>query len=275
MRKMVVIFLLFVSLLSLSVLPRRVGASSVGYEHCFGDVYEVFVQYFPVVPCDSAYPTTSEEFPIRFYIVQKDWWLDPIAFYHVVPVSWKIDVFFRDDTTGINNWMVWQRWLPVSMTQCGMVVSWSLSVGASGIGIGASVKALGAWSIETDYSNYSSAYNGKVYRHLSGLKWTYNSNYWWFGEVVAEGAGVIGIPNDLALKHLHDHVEFLVLVSLEWKVMGAGGELETRFVSCLLGDDNPSAYDCWLTVEQGRVDFSLTPVIYWHGSRCGTTVRRM
>jgi len=93
----------------------------VGYERYQDDKCEIYLEYFPIFPTDSRYPTASEEFVIKFYVWQKDWWEYLVC--HLVPWGFTIEVFFRDDTCENNNWITWKRWYPISMSQHGLKVS--------------------------------------------------------------------------------------------------------------------------------------------------------
>jgi len=100
---------------------RPAYGTSVGYERYQDDKCEIYLEYFPIFPTDSRYPTASEEFVIKFYVWQKDWWEYLVC--HLVPWGFTIEVFFRDDTCENNNWITWKRWYPISMSQHGLKVS--------------------------------------------------------------------------------------------------------------------------------------------------------
>jgi len=110
---------------------------------------------------------------------------------------------------------------------------------------------------------------GKKYRRIGFLDIIYNSNHFW-GCTYAEGAGSIGIPNDLAAAHLGHHIEILVEVTVWWANWAIVPYEIHYTVGFILGDDNPSMTDCWLTVQQGDTTFlETTPTTYPRGGGGG------
>ncbi|MGB9684332.1 MAG: hypothetical protein ACPL1Z_05320 [Candidatus Bathyarchaeales archaeon] len=94
-------------------------------------------------------------------------------------------------------------------------MSWSLGVGYEGLSIGASITAPPIHAISTNYTKFPTTYNGESYMFLSSLHVTYSSNPLW-GSTYAEGAGSIGIPNDLAKFHSGHHIQILIVFVLFW-----------------------------------------------------------
>ncbi|MEM2971919.1 MAG: hypothetical protein QW270_05800, partial [Candidatus Bathyarchaeia archaeon] len=216
--------LMLVMVLLVFPMVRSVQAVSCGYERYKDDNCEIYLEYFPIVPADLFYPAASEEFPIKFYISQNDLgFLDPLYYCHVVPEYWSIDVYFRDDTCGENDGVTWKRWYPTSPAHNKLPISWSLGVSGYYLSLGVTVTLSDTKEFLTDYSQFEIDYNGKTFRRVGFLKLTYNSNWYWFGSVSVDGAGSIGIPNDLAQSHLGHHVEILVRVTVSWKI-AAGWE---------------------------------------------------
>ncbi|MEM3789018.1 MAG: hypothetical protein QXN95_04030 [Candidatus Bathyarchaeia archaeon] len=215
------------------------------------DKCEIYLEYFPVVPTDPKYPTASEEFPIKFYIRQKDWYEYLVC--HLVPWGWTIRVCFRDDC-GQNGWVEWKRWYPISMSQSGLTVTWTLGVGSEYLSLSASVQAPPIKECVVNYSKVEVEYNGEKYMRVGFLDVYYDSNNLW-GSTYAEGAGSIGIPNDLAQAHIGHHITILVQVTVWWANWAIVPYEEHYTVNFILGDDNPSTTDCWLTVEQGHTNF--------------------
>lgn len=245
----------------------RLHAASVGYELYQDDKCEIYIEYFPIFPTDSSYATASEEFAFKFYIRQEDWWENVVC--HLVPWGWTIDIYFRDDTCGDNNWTIWKRWYPISMSQQGLKINWALSGGYGPLSVGASVQVPDTVDFLTNYTKFEIDYNGKSYMRVGFLDAMYNSNHFW-GTTYAEGGGSIGIPNDLAAAHIDHHIEVLVRITVWW-VNFVGVPYETHYsVDFILGDDNPPMTDCWLEVKQGNTDFFETNPVYRRGRGGGS-----
>jgi len=235
---------------------RSAYAVSCGYERYQDDTCEVYLEYYPIVPFDPSYPTASEEFPIKFYFSQKNWWeFDPLTlWHHIVPRAWSISVFYRDDC-GDSDYVTWKRWYPTSTSQNGWEISWRLSGTHEGLTVGAILTAPDSVQWATNYTKYYK----DGYLHVGGLGEEFASNTLW-GDTYVEGAGSLGIPNDLAQSHEGHHVIFWVHVRLAWvKLDWLGIPEAIRYLDLdfYLGDDDPSDTDCWLTVEQGNTGFSL------------------
>lgn len=264
MKKIALLTLALLLIIPMFSQIRSAYAVSCGYERYVDDHSEVYVEYFPLFPYDPNYPTASEEFPIKFYINQ-DAYTENIGFTRVVPWNWYFHVFFRDDTTGDNNWIsTWKRWYPTSVEQSGAKVSWSISFGIKYLGLSATVTLPTVRKINRNYDNFDWEHGGKVYNHLSYLQVAYQQSPG-IGDTYVEGAGSIGIPNDLAMLRDGHHVQILVLATLDWMVwtLTPIGWLPTGCrrtnVYFVLGDDIPATTDCWLNVQQGDTAFSYVP----------------
>ena len=262
--------LLFALLLIAPILCqiRTAHATSCGYERYKDNKSEVYVEYFPIVPYDTNYPTASEEFPIKFYVFQNHWY-ENFGLTHPVPAGFTVDVGFRDDTTNDSGWPTWKRWYPLSMEQYGTKVSWTLGGSYGPLTVATTVKGENMFAPDTDYSKYEMVYNGETYVHMGTLKIYYNSNNLW-GSATTEGAGSIGIPNDLAVNHDGHHVKILVRVHVYWINYALWPYQEDYEVNFVLGDDIPSDTDCWLTVQRGDATFSVIPNSGGGGGGCPT-----
>lgn len=235
---------------------RSVYAASSGYERHQDDKCEVYLEYFPTVPYDINCPTASEEFPIKFYVYQDDWYQD--VYKHFVSSGFMIEVAFRDDTTEDSNWVEWKRWYPISMDQYGHDITWSLAGDYGPLSVRATVTGPDLDDVLTDYTKYEVVFNDETYIHVGTLDVYYPSNNLW-GSTYAEGGGSIGIPNDLALTHEGNHIKILVKVTLYWINYAIWPDGHMKELFFILGDDDPATTDCWLTVEQGSTEFTGNP----------------
>jgi len=250
MKKTALLLLALLVITTIAFQTNPVSAVSSGYERYVDDECEVYVEYFPIVPFDPTYPTASEEFAIKFYVSQKDWW-EPILV-HVWPSAFSVSVYFRDDTCGDINYVTWKRWYPVSVEQRGWKVSWSLTGGYGPVSIGATVSTPDS-SFTADYTKYP--VDDGTYMHLSHLVVDYNDNWLW-GSTYAEGAGSMGVPNDAAQPHEGHHVLIWVIFDLYWHVV-SDPPTRRKTIGFCIGDDVPADTDCRLTVEQGDTSSSV------------------
>lgn len=248
--------LLFVLLLIVPMFSqiRSAYAVSSGYERYKDDYCEVYVEYFPIVPFDPNYPTASEEFAIKFYVIQQSWWSGICKYW---PDAFAVVVYFRDDTCGNISYTTWKRWYPTSTSQSGWTISWSLSGGYGPLTIGATISTPDS-GFYTNYTKFpeTNPRDGKEYMHLSDLVVDYNDNCFW-GSTYTEGAGSIGIPNDQAAIHAGHHTLIAIWFGLYWKRLWAEWPPMKEYVYFRIGDDIPVDTDCWLTVEQGGTAFSV------------------
>ncbi|MEM3728786.1 MAG: hypothetical protein QXF75_06290 [Candidatus Bathyarchaeia archaeon] len=220
-------------------------AVSCKHEWYVDDKCEIYLEYFPIFPTDSNYLTASEEFAIKFRVRQKDWMEYLVC--HFVPLGWTMEVFFRDNTCGKNDWVMWKIWYPTSTNQNGITVTRTLWVSGEPININASVQIPPTYGFKIDYTRFEEDFNGKKYMSVAFLGVSYFCNNLW-GSTYAEGVGSIGIPNDLAQAHIDHHVTILVKVTLYW-VSFTFPTIKYRTINLLLGDGTPST-DCWLMVKQ-------------------------
>jgi hypothetical protein len=214
--KIVKFFLLMiiVASFSLSSLPiRKVLCFSSGYErfvHPTG-TWEAYVEYMPLVPFNPNQSTASEEFALRFQFRQEVYWEFPIKY---VPGGFLIAVYLWDEC-GNSSWPTWKRWYPIDVQQLGTIVTWSLKSDVGDLGLSAPIASPTPISlIETNLNEYPFTppppFNDtRTYVHMGALEIVYNCNSGW-GQTTAEGAGCLGIPNDLAISHEGHHVELLV-----------------------------------------------------------------
>jgi hypothetical protein len=156
------------------------------------------------------------------------------------------------------------------MEQYGTTVSWTLGGSYGPVTLSTTVKGADMFAPDTDYSKYEMVYNGETYVHMGTLKIYYNSNNLW-GSATTEGAGSIGIPNDLAVNHDGHHVKILVRVHVYWINYAFWPYQEDYEVNFVLGDDIPSDTDCWLTVEKGTTVFGDPYWLTISASSGGTT----
>jgi hypothetical protein len=189
---------------------RSSHAISFGYEEYRDDKCEIYLEYLPIVPTDPTYPTASEEFAIKYDILQKDWWE---GMYHYFPWAWIISVHFRDDTCGNNGWTEWKKWYPEEVNQNGLDITLGASIGGP-ITMSATIQVKDA-VFETNNTKWEENYNGKIYMHVGSLVAQYNSNPSW-GSAYTEGVGLLGIPNHLGATHISHHVEIFVDVLVVW-----------------------------------------------------------
>jgi hypothetical protein len=237
---------------------RSVYATSSGFERFKDNQCEIFLEYFPIVPYNPHYPTAVEEFPIKFHIWQNVWWEGP--WYdprQMVPRLFKIDVYYRCDSCGGSDYVLWKRWYPTSTTQYGLIISWSLSGEFGPLTLSTSVQGPEVFGYHRDYTKYYEDYEGKTYLHLSYLGAEYRSTQFW-GPVDVYGGGSIGIPSDVATSHYGHHVlvrveVLLIWLNLDW--LGVPRDIYQRTFNFILGDDIPSDSDCWLTVQRGSTNF--------------------
>lgn len=252
-------FFASLAMLLIFSLFRNVYATSSGYERYKDDYCEVYIEYFPILPYDPNYPTASEEFVIKFYVIQNDWWNWLV---HHWPSHFIVAVWFRDDTCGEINYVTWKRWYPTTTTQNGWKVSWSLSGAYGPLSISATVSTPDS-HFETNYDKYYDTYpgDGKVYLHLSHLVVDYNDNILW-GSTYTEGAGSLGVPNDLAQPHEGHHIKIIVQFRLYWWRQNLFDPLTLRLeyeeIIFVIGDDIPIDTDCLLYVQQGNTDFFIS-----------------
>lgn len=229
-------------------------AVSSGYERYKDDECEVYLEYFPIVPFDSYYPTASEEFAIKFHIWQNSWWVVPLLDV-MFPRGFEIKVYYRCDSCGYSDYASWKTWYPTSTTQYGATVDWHLSEGYAPFTLSASVSGPDVFSFDRNYDEYDESYGGKTYLHVGDLAATYRSNFAW-GPVDVYGAGSIGIQNGAAQGHQGHDVRIWVHVTLRWLEYDWWQYFDRyRHFNFVLGDDNPADTDCWLTVEEGTVAF--------------------
>jgi hypothetical protein len=247
-----VALVMFTLLLIILSHVRDAYAVSCGYQRYKDDECEVYIEFFPIVPFDPAYPTASEEFAFKYYVYQKDWWY--FIAVHVVPAGFYVLVYFRDDTCGENSYPTFKRWYPTSTSQHGLHVTWSLSGGYGPLSITAILSTVDS-SFSTNYTKYPVDSPYGEFMHLSDLLVEYHYNWFW-GSTYTEGAGSIGIPNDLAQPHEGHHVLVAVLFRLVWYDYGIG--YLYKDIVFYLGNDEPADTDCWLTVERGNTNFLET-----------------
>lgn len=243
--------------LSMFTQIRSVHAASCGYERLgVSDQYEVYLEYFPTVPVDISNPTASEEWAFKFYVRQKNIPLPSGYYYYYIPVGWTIEVYFRDDDCENNSWVEWKRWYPISMNDNRLPVSWSLSASCGPLSIGTTITLPDSNSFEPDYTKFP-AYldDGKMYMRVGYLKVAYNSNPFWNG-ATCEGAGSLGIPNDLAAKHLGHHIRMYFRFTMRWYAFHYLIPIKEYQVVFIVGDDIPATTDCIITVQQGTTSFS-------------------
>jgi hypothetical protein len=258
-RKMKKVTLLLLS--TLLIVPmlcqiRIAHAVSSGYEIYEDDKCEIYLEYFPTVPYDAYYLTASEEFPIKFSVFQ-DHWYENLGLTHLVPAGFTVDVAWRDVTANDSDaWPTWKKWYPISVTQYGSKVTWTLGGSYGPLTVAATIEGQDMFAPDTDYSKYPIVYGGEAYEHLGGLDIYYDSSNNW-ASATTEGAGSIGIPNDLAAYHDGHHVKILVTIHVYWINYAFWPYQEDYEVNFVLGDDTPSDTDCWLTVEQGNTGFSI------------------
>ena len=241
--------------LTVVFLTNPAYAISTGWERYQDDKCEIYLEYFPVFLFDPYYPTASEEFAIKYYIMQDSFWMDPLNKF--VPWAFKIRAGYRDVTDGSLDWTEWKRWYPLSMKQHGMDIVWRLMYGEQGLTFGAAVSVSKIASTKTNYTQDEWVYNGNTYMFLGSLSVTYASNVFW-NQASCEAGGSINIPNDLAMNKEGHHVEVLVEVTtwwIDWIDTRAPRVYKHPPVYFVLGDDNPATTDCWLTVEEGTVGF--------------------
>jgi hypothetical protein len=264
MNKLITFLLLAMILLSLFSLPQAL-CFSTGYES-FADPagnWFGYLEYLPIVPYDPLQPTASEEFAIRYHLVQNPFVKLPVKY---VPGGYLIAVYFWDEC-GNSSWPCWKRWYPISMEQNGLIVSWSLSASIDGeqvkLGLAASIEVPLIHTVQTNLSEYPFTppvppFNDKEYMHMGALEIVYNCNPNW-GPVSIEGAGVLGVPNDFAQPHDGHHTEILVEVWSFWcgYVYQAHVTDAWSYTFIRIGDDVPSDTDCWLKVQEGTTNFSI------------------
>ncbi len=253
MKKLAFLMLILILMLPLFSQIRNVHATSSGYERYQDNYCEVYVEYFPIVPFDPAYPTASEEFAIKFYVIQQSWWSGICKYW---PDGFIVAVYFRDDTCGNISYTTWKRWYPTSTSQSGWYVSWSLSGGYGPLTIGATISTPDSW-FQANYTKYPEINppDGKEYMHLSDLLVDYNDNLFW-DSTYTEGAGSIGVPNAVAQAHEGHHTLIAIWFGLVWNRLWAEWPSKVEWVYFRIGDDIPADTDCWLTVEQGDTAFS-------------------
>jgi hypothetical protein len=234
---------------------KSVHALSCGYERQVSDHYEVYLEYLPTFPVDAANPSASEEWAFKFYIKQKNVAI-PLLSRVLVPEGWTVDVYFRDDDYGNYDWTTWKRWYPLSMSDNNLPVSWSLSASCGPITLGTTIRLPDSNSFEPDYTKVPTQVSddgGKAYMRVGKLKVHYYSNILWNG-AMCEGAGSLGIPNDLAAQHLGDHIRMYFSFTMRWwSPCGLTGEERAWFIA---GDDTPAQTDCFIIVSQGTTSFS-------------------
>ena len=256
MRKYSLILLIGAALvLSMFTQIKSVHAVSCGYERFVSDDLEIYLEYFPTVPVDINNPTASEEWAFKFYIRQKNipFGLPPDLFQYI-PDGWTIEVYFRDDDCENNNWVEWKRWYPISMSNNHLPVSWSLSAGYGGLSIGTTITVPDTNTFEPNYTKFPAYIDqGKIYMRVGYLKVGYNSNSYWNG-ATCEGAGSLGIPNDLAAQHLGHHIKICFRFTVRWKALFI--PIKEYQVQFIVGDDWPADTDCFITVDQGTTSFS-------------------
>ena len=251
MKKTALLLLALLVITTIAFQTNPVSAVSCGFERYVDDECEVYLEYFPIVPFDTAHPTASEEFPMKFNVQQNDWW-EPIAV-HVWPHAFRVSVYFRDDTCGDIDYVSWKRWYPTSVSQNGWKVQWSLGGGYGPLSIGATISAPDS-SITANYTKYP--VDDETYMHLSHLTVDYHDNWAWFGSVHAYGAGSINVPNDASQPHEGHHVLIWVIFDLYWHVL-SDPPTRRKTIGFCIGDDTPADTDCWLTVKKGKTDFDL------------------
>jgi len=249
-----ILLILLVSSLLASSFPQRAFCFSSGYERHTTDLFEVYTEYFPIVPVDLSNPTASEEFAIKFQIRQNDYWDSVI---HYVPSAFGVHVFFWDEC-GSSDWPTWKRWYPTSTEQSGLIASWTLSAETGKLGISASIATAAIHHYNTNYTKYSVDYDGKTYIHIGSLEVYYDCWPWW-GQVYAEGAGSLGIPNDVAINHNGHHVQIAIQFILSWTGFFTTWPVATSIGACyfIVGDDIPADTDCWITVQPGKTNFAI------------------
>jgi len=278
MRKASLILLMgAVLVLSMLIQVRSVHAVSCGYERHVSDDFEVYLEYLPIFPVDSNNPSASEEWAFKFYIKQKNIGRPIVvpscaSFFPYIPGGWNIDVYFRDDTTVSNNWTTWKRWYPLSMSDNHLPVSWSLSAGYGPLTIGTTITVPNSNTFDPNYTKFP-AYldDGKIYMRVGYLKVGYASTMLWDG-ATCEGAGSLGIPNDLAAQHLGHHIRIYFRFTVRWWCPWP--PIKEYPVTFIVGDDYPAATDCFITAQQGTTSFSTggcPPIPPIYGSRIHTT----
>jgi len=247
--------LLAISLIILSLCPEKAYCFSSGYERYVHDLFEVYVEYFPIVPYDLANPTASEEFAMKFQITQNDYWDNVVI--HYVPSCFGVHVFFWDECNS-SSWPEWKKWYPTTTDQRGVIVSWDLSAEAGKLGISASIATGDIDHIATNFTKYPTEHEGKTYIHIGSLEVYYACNCLW-GQVFAEGAGSLGIPNDVAINHAGHHIQIAIQVMLGWTGYFLTWPVATSTGACyfITGDDDPASTDCWISVQQGKTNFGI------------------
>ncbi|MBX5328137.1 MAG: hypothetical protein QHH18_00705 [Candidatus Bathyarchaeota archaeon] len=238
---------------------KPIYAASHGSEEYQDDKSYVYVRYFPIVPYDSNYPTTCEEFAVTFTCKQNDWWklLPP---WHVVPDRFYIFIWYLD-TCGNSDYANFERVHPISVSQYGLQASFTLRFMYKVLTLGITLSGEDA-SFEKSTAH---EYMGD-WLYLGNFLVDYHDSPLW-GAAQTDGTLSISIENGVAQYHLGHHV----LIELEFLLIWADGTQVS--VIFIIGDDFPDT-DCWLTVEQGNTQFSLTsgggggcPTLFvWNGT---------
>lgn len=255
MRKSSMILLIAATLvLSMFTQVRSVHAVSCGFERYQDADCEIYLEYLPIIPVDAGCPTASEEFAFKFYVWQEAIEITPYVFYYW-PDGWSLEVFFFDEC-GINGWPTWKRWYPISMSDRDTQVSWGLSTGVGPVGLSTTIKVPDTGSFVTNYTKHPYNYNGEDYMRIGYLHLNYNSNGGWTGITQCEGAGSLGIPNDLGAAHMGHHAKLLFRFQVRWRFCWTWKQYIVDFV---IGDDVPPDTDCLLPVAQGTTTFTATP----------------
>jgi len=137
-------------------------------------------------------------------------------------------------------------------------VSWSLSASIGPISLGTTISVpFCTSSIEANYTKVPANISddgGKAYMRVSNL----NVNYgmYWFSQIfTCEGAGSLGIPNDLAAQRLGNHIKMYLRFTLQW--VDDWGDRKKEYTWFILGDDIPSMTDCFIPVQQGTTTFTV------------------
>lgn len=260
MKKPIFLLCLLLTFLVAS-LVSSVSAVSSGYERYKDNACEVELEYLPIVPYNPAYPTASEEFPIKFHFWQKAWWHGPWwDLRKMVPRGFTIKVYYRDDSCSYSNYVTWKRWYPTSTSHYGWTITWRLSGTYGPLTLSGLVQGPSVFGYYTNYNKYYKSYGGKSYLHVGDLWTEYRSNLFW-GSTNVYGGGSIGIPNSRTQSHQGHHALVLVQVTLIWvdyNMLGYPKRLEYRDYSFILGDDIPWDTDAWITVQQGDTNFAIS-----------------
>jgi hypothetical protein len=242
-KKIALVLALFLAISILSQ-SRSVYAVSHGWEEYMDDKSYIYVRYFPMVPYDPSYPTACEEFAVTFTCKQNDWYT-VVPPWHVVPAGFWICVYYWDECD-TSNYTNFERVYPISVNQYGAYAEWTLTAGYI-LTLGMTLKGEAA----SFTKNSTKKYAGNGWTYLGYFFVQYNSNVFWSATQTV-GCLSLSIMNDIAQAHQGHHVMVGLMFHLAW----SDGTMSSVWFS--LGDDDPEDTDCWLTVEQGNTEFTLS-----------------